>query len=35
MSRDTIDAQYRDGVLELSLTKVGEPKKKVTSIEIK
>lgn len=35
VSKDTIDAQYHDGVLELSLTKVGEPKKKVTSIEIK
>lgn len=35
VSREKIDAQYRDGVLELSLTKVGEPKKKATTIEIK
>jgi HSP20 family protein len=35
VSREKIDAQYRDGVLELSLTKVGELKKKATSIEIK
>jgi HSP20 family protein len=35
VSKEKIDAQYKDGVLELSLVKVGEPKKKALQIDIK
>jgi HSP20 family molecular chaperone IbpA len=30
-----VDASYKNGVLELSLKKTGEPKKKAKQIEIK
>jgi HSP20 family protein len=35
VSKEKIDAQYKDGVLELSLVKVGEAKKKALQIDIK
>lgn len=35
IEKEKVNASYRDGVLELSLLKIGEPEKKGTKIEIK
>lgn len=35
VDRDKIDANYKNGVLELSIIKTGEPKAKAKKIEIK